>query len=149
MLHRLRRRGGASVAAGCRVDVHPGGAVIPAARDLTMGLRLAAYQAVIAVAAAGVWFAIGGTGAATGALLGGGFGAFLSAYVAIRVFSVRAEDDPEGFLRRFYRAEGVKLLLAIVFFAMVARYYEARMLEVITGFIATLPVYWFALARAR
>lgn len=114
-----------------------------------MGLRLAAYQAVIAVVAAGVWFAIGGTGAATGALLGGGFGAFLSAYVAIRVFSVRAEDDPEGFLRRFYRAEGVKLLLAIVFFAMVARYYEARMLEVITGFIATLPVYWFALARAR
>lgn len=111
-----------------------------------MGLRLAASQGVIALLAALVWFWAGGVGSSIAALIGGLFGALLSAYFAIRVFSYRAERDPQGFLRRFYRAEAVKLLLAILFFAVVARFHPDRMLEVITAFAATLPVYWFALA---
>jgi F0F1-type ATP synthase assembly protein I len=93
------------------------------------------------------WWLAGGS--VPGALAGGFAATVLSGYFAVRVFSIDAGADPRGFLRRFMRAEAMKLLLAMVFFVGVARQAPEIMAEAISAFAVALLAYWFALAWVR
>jgi F0F1-type ATP synthase assembly protein I len=121
--------------------------VISAQRHWPIALRVCGIQGALTLGVALVWWLAGGS--VTGALLGGLVATVLSLYFAVRVLSVDAAADPRGFLRRFMRAEAMKLLLAMVFFVWVARQMPQVMPEAISSFAVTLLAYWFALAWVR
>ncbi|MDQ2069727.1 ATP synthase subunit I [Natronospira bacteriovora] len=106
-------------------------------------LRVCGVQMAFAVVVALIWGLFGGSALAV--LIGGGAATFLTLWFGIRVFSVDAAADPEGFLRRFYGAELFKLVMAVLFFIVAARMGGDQMGEIISGFIAALVGFWFGL----
>ncbi len=108
-----------------------------------LALRVCGVQVILSLAAAVVWWLL--EGSALAALAGGGAATFLSLWFALRVFGTDAAADPEGFLRRFYRAEFMKLGLAVLFFIVAANLAGDHMAEIITGFMAALMGFWFGL----
>jgi ATP synthase protein I len=94
------------------------------------------------------WLLRGGADAGLGALAGGGISVLLSVYFAIKVFA-RPDSDPQAMLGTFFRAEALKLVLAVVLFSAAAIFLSHVYVPLITTFIGTLAVYWFALLFTR
>lgn len=111
--------------------------------------RIIAGQAATTLIGVIVWSLVGGGQGALGAAAGGGFGLFLTLYMAAKVFSRRADADPRGVLNTLYRAEAMKLVLAAVFFSLAAIYLREAWLPLMTTFIGTLAIYWLALLWTR
>lgn len=108
-----------------------------------LALRVCLAQVILTVSAAVAWW-VGG-GSPLGALTGGGAATLISLYFAVRVFSVDAAADPQGFMRRLYRAVAMKLLMTAVFFGLAASYGAEVMGEIVTAFTAVLMGFWVAL----
>lgn len=108
-----------------------------------LALRICAAQLIITVVAAIVWWLF--EGSALAVLAGGGAATFLSFWFAVRVLGFDAAADPEGFFRRLVRSEVLKLVMAVLFFFIAARYGSEFMAEIITGFMAALMGFWFGL----
>lgn len=108
-----------------------------------LALRVCAAQLIFTVVVAMLWWLFGGS--ALAALAGGGLVTFLSLWFAMRVFGVDAAADPQGFLRRLYRAELFKFVMVILFFVAAARIGGEHMVEITTGFIAAVVGFWFGL----
>lgn len=111
--------------------------------------KIVVWQAVVTLVCAGLWTLLSTVQAGMGAALGGGISVLLSLYFAIKMFSVDASADPRGAVSAFFRAEALKLVLAAVFFALAAKYLAHLFLPLMSTFIATLAVYWFALIFTR
>ncbi len=107
-------------------------------------MRVVTWQLAVA-GAGGLAWALSSPADAIAALVGGATSALLTLQFAIRVFSRPPEAPPQVLLAAIFRAEVFKLVLAAVFFLLVARFFGHLFVPVLTTFVATLVVFWFAL----
>jgi ATP synthase protein I len=119
---------------------------LPQARRLAGSVVLG--QVVITVVVALVCFAVWGRVAGISALAGGGISAAASAALALIGFSSRAGASPQTIARKFYVGEGVKLAVTVVLFVTVFVTVKVSFPALFGTYIATLFVYWIALANA-
>jgi ATP synthase protein I len=75
----------------------------------------------------------------------GGIAAFIpNLYFALRI--VRSSGQPaRKIVNSFYAGESGKLLLTAVLFIMIFKVPNIQILPLLTGYIAALSVFWFAL----
>ncbi|MDP9142525.1 MAG: ATP synthase subunit I [Pseudomonadota bacterium] len=106
--------------------------------------RIALLQILIALMAAALWWGCADARSGLAALVGGGIGAVLTIYSAIKTFATSGTNAGQAVMN-FYRAEVRKLVLAAVLFAVAVRFFADVFAPVIVTFSLTLLVYWFAL----
>ncbi len=82
------------------------------------------------------------------ALVGGGISVLASAALVLIAFGSPAGSDPERVARAFYVGEGVKLALTVVLFVVVFLTMKVSFAALFGTYIATLFIYWIALANA-
>jgi ATP synthase protein I len=119
---------------------------LPQARRLVANVVVA--QVVVTVVAAGIAFAVSGITAALSALIGGGISAAASLVLAWLGFRNAAGASAEQIMRSFYVGEGSKLALTVALFVVVLKTMTVSYLALFGTYIATLFVYWIALANA-
>jgi F0F1-type ATP synthase assembly protein I len=105
-------------------------------------------QVVITVVAAIICFAVWGRTPGLSALVGGGISVISSAALAIIGFSSAAGAAPETIARKFYMGEGTKLAVTVALFVTVFLTMKVSFPALFGAYIATLFVYWIALANA-
>jgi ATP synthase protein I len=119
---------------------------LPQARRLAGSVVLG--QVVITVVAALLCFAVWGRLAGLSALVGGGISVVASAALALIGFSSAAGAAPETIARKFYMGEGTKLAVTVALFVAVFVTMKVNFAALFGAYIATLFVYWIALANA-
>lgn len=119
----------------------------PAARRLAFGIVLG--QVAMTLAVAGLCWALGGALAGRSAALGGGISAVASFAMWVFAFGSGQGEDPQRVARSFYVGEAVKLAVTVVLFIVVLRLVPVSAAPMFGAYIATLFVYWIALATAR
>ena len=119
---------------------------LPQARRMAMSVVLGqvAVTAVFAI----ICFAVWGRVAGFSALVGGGISAIASAALAVIGFASPAGAAAERVARAFYVGEGVKLAVTVVLFVLVFVTMKLSFAALFATYIATLFVYWIALANA-
>jgi ATP synthase protein I len=111
--------------------------------------KIIAGQAIVTLVAAAVAGLSAGRDASLGALAGGGISILLTAWTALRMFSVRPEAGAQAMLSAFVRAEAIKIVMAVVLFSAAAIFLSHVYLPLVITFVATLTVNWFALLFTR
>ena len=119
---------------------------LPQARRLAASVVLG--QVVITVVAAAICFAVWGRLVGFSALVGGGISSIASAALASIAFAASAGASPERIARGFYVGEAVKLGVTVVLFVLVFVTMKVSFAALFGAYIATLFVYWIALANA-
>ena len=119
---------------------------LPQARRLAASVVLG--QVVVTVVAAAICFAVWGRMAGISALVGGGISAASSAVLAIIGFSAPVGAAAERVARAFYVGEAMKLAVTVVLFVVVFVTMKVSFAALFGTYIATLFVYWIALANA-
>jgi ATP synthase protein I len=119
---------------------------LPQARRLAASVVLG--QVVVTVVAAAICFAVWGRAAGLSALVGGGISAIASTVLALIGFASPAGSDPERVARAFYVGEGMKLAVTVALFVVVFLTMKVSFAALFGAYIATLFVYWIALANA-
>jgi F0F1-type ATP synthase assembly protein I len=105
-------------------------------------------QVVVTVVAAILCFAVWGRVPGLSALFGGGISTIASAVLALIGFSAPAGAAPETIARKFYVGEGTKLAVTVALFVTVFLTMKISFPALFGTYIATLFVYWIALANA-
>jgi ATP synthase protein I len=105
-------------------------------------------QVVVTAVAAAICFAVWGRSVGLSALVGGGISVIASAVLAIIGFSAPAGAAPETIARKFYVGEAVKLAVTVALFVAVFLTMKVSFVALFGTYIATLFVYWIALANA-
>ncbi len=113
------------------------------ARTIVWLLRV---QALLAGAAALIFALIGGLEQSLAALAGGAIGIVLTAITALRI-GTSLGRDAQAMMAAFYRAMAFKLVMAVVLFVIVAKWFAGYFGPVLTGYIATVVAYWLAMWR--
>jgi ATP synthase protein I len=119
---------------------------LPQARRLAASVVLG--QVVVTVLAAAICFAVWGRSTGLSALVGGGISAIASAVLAFFAFRAPAGAAAESVARAFYVGEGLKLAVTVVLFVVVFVTMKVSFAALFGTYIATLFVYWIALANA-
>ena len=119
---------------------------LPQARRLAASVVLG--QVVVTVLAAAICFAVWGRTPGLSALAGGGISAVSSAALALIGFAAPAGAAPERVARAFYVGEATKLAVTVVLFVVVFVTMKVSFAALFGTYIATLFVYWIALANA-
>jgi F0F1-type ATP synthase assembly protein I len=119
---------------------------LPQARRLAGSVVLG--QVVVTAVAAILCFAVWGRTPGLSALAGGGISVIASAVLAIIGFSAPAGAAPETIARKFYLGEGTKLAVTVALFVTVFLTMQVNFGALFGAYIATLFVYWIALANA-
>jgi F0F1-type ATP synthase assembly protein I len=119
---------------------------LPQARRLAMSVVLG--QVVVTVVAALICFAVWGRVPGLSALVGGGISAVASAALALIGFGSRAGAPADQVDKSFYLGEGVKLAVTVAAFIAVFTTMKVSFAALFGTYIATLFVYWIALANA-
>ncbi|MEJ0086014.1 MAG: ATP synthase subunit I [Pseudomonadota bacterium] len=119
---------------------------LPQARRLAGSVVLG--QVVVTVVAAAICFAVWGRVAGLSALAGGGISAAASAVLALFAFGSPAGADAARVARAFYLGEGLKLAVTVALFVIVFVTFKVSFAALFGTYIATLFVYWIALANA-
>ena len=119
---------------------------LPQARRLAGSVVLG--QVVVMVVAAIICFAVWGRVPGLSALVGGGISAISSAALVLIGFSSPAGAPAERVARSFYVGEGVKLAVTVALFVVVFLTMKVSFVALFATYIATLFVYWIALANA-
>ena len=117
----------------------------PNPRRLALGVALG--QAVVALAAAALSWAIADWRAALSAALGGGISSIASLVMALLSFSSEAATDPLRAIRAFFVGEAAKVLVVITLFVAVWKTMKVVPLAMLGAYIATFFVFWVALAN--
>ncbi|HEU4590885.1 MAG TPA: ATP synthase subunit I [Steroidobacteraceae bacterium] len=105
-------------------------------------------QVVVTVVAAIVCFAVWGRTSGLSALAGGGISTIASLVMAALSFRRSALASAQGALRGLYVGEAAKLATVVVLFVWVLRTLKVSPPAMIGAFMATLIIYWVALANA-
>ena len=79
-------------------------------------------------------------------LVGGGIGLLLTAVTGLRI-GLSLGSDPKTMIVAFYKAMAFKLVLAVILFVVVAKWFAGFFLPVMTGYLATVVAYWLAMWR--
>lgn len=119
---------------------------LPQARRLAGSVVLG--QVVITVLAAILCFAVWGRNAGVSALAGGGISAIASLVLVVIGFGSPAGSAPEKVARAFYVGEATKLGVTVLLFIAVFLTLKVVVAALFGTYIATLFVYWIALANA-
>jgi ATP synthase protein I len=119
---------------------------LPQARRLAGSVVLG--QVVVTVLAAAICFAVWGRSPGLSALAGGGISVIASALLAIIGFSAPAGAAAETIARKFYIGEATKLAVTVALFVTVLLTMKVNYGALFGAYIATLFVYWIALANA-
>ena len=119
---------------------------LPQARRLAGSVVLG--QVVVTLVAAAICFAVWGRVTGLSALAGGGISAVASAVLAFFAFGSPAGADAERVARGFYVGEGLKLAVTVALFVAVMVTMKISFAALFGTYIATLFVYWIALANA-
>ncbi len=106
-------------------------------------------QAAITVLGGLVASAIAGSHAGWSALLGGGISTLASLALYALAFRHRAGTDPRLVVRGFYLGEATKVGVTIVLMVLALVLWRPSLLAMMSTYIATLLVYWVALARMK
>jgi ATP synthase protein I len=105
-------------------------------------------QVVVTVLAAIICFAVWGRTPGFSALIGGGISVAASAVLAVIGFSAPAGAPAERVARKFYVGEASKLAVTVALFVTVFVTMKVNFAALFGAYIATLFVYWIALANA-
>jgi ATP synthase protein I len=105
-------------------------------------------QVVITVVAAAICFAVWGRTAGLSAIVGGGISAIASTLLAVIGFAAPAGAAAERVARAFYVGEATKLAVTVLLFVVVFVTMKVSFAALFGAYIATLFVYWIALANA-
>jgi len=110
-----------------------------------VALRIVRLQLVIGLAAAALWWFIGGPIAALAALTGLGISVAMTGYVALKWAVSGSAEDPRAMLGGFYRAEAMKLLLGtgLIFFGVFL--FRDQAAALVTTLALTLAAYGLVL----
>jgi ATP synthase protein I len=119
---------------------------LPQARRLAGSVVLG--QVVVTTVAAIICFAVWGRVAGLSALIGGGISAVASAVLAFIGFAAPAGAPAERVARAFYVGEATKLAVTVALFVTVFVTMKVSFAALFGTYIATLFVYWIALANA-
>ena len=119
---------------------------LPQARRLAGSVVLG--QVVITVVAAAICFAVWGRTAGLSALAGGGISSAASAVLALIGFAAPAGAAAERVARAFYVGEAAKLGVTVTLFVVIFLTMKVSFAALFGAYIATLFVYWIALANA-
>ena len=119
---------------------------LPQARRLAASVVLG--QLVITVVAAAICFAVWGRIPGFSALAGGGISTIASATLVLIGFAAPAGAAAERIARAFYVGEATKLAVTVVLFIVVFVTMKISFAALFGTYIATLFVYWIALANA-
>ena len=119
---------------------------LPQARRLAASVVLG--QVAVTVVAALICFAVWGSTAGWSALAGGGISALASVVMAVLCFRRSSLANPHRALRGLYVGEAAKLATVVVLFVLVLRTLKVAPLPMLGAFMATLIIYWVALANA-
>ncbi len=107
--------------------------------------RIVFWQVMVAIAGAALAGLLAGPREAAAAFSGGAIGALLSLYFAVKFLGQRKAEHPQAVVRRFFRAEALKLLMAAGLFSLAAFCFAEAWLPLLTTFVASQAVYAFAL----
>jgi len=105
-------------------------------------------QVVITIVAAALCFAVWGRVAGVSALVGGGISALASLALVLIGFASKAGSSPDTIARSFYVGEATKLGVTVVLFVVAFTTLTVSFAALFGTYIATLFVYWVALANA-
>ena len=103
-------------------------------------------QALLAGLVALVFVFVGGVEQALAALIGGAIGVVLTTVSALRV-GLSMGRDPQVMVSAFYRAMAFKLVLAVILFVIVAKWFAGYFGPVLMGYVATVVAYWLAMRK--
>jgi ATP synthase protein I len=103
-------------------------------------------QALLAGLVALVFVFVGGVEQALAALVGGAIGVVLTTVSALRV-GLSMGRDPQVMVSAFYRAMAFKLVLAVILFVIVAKWFAGYFGPVLMGYVATVVAYWLAMRK--
>ena len=78
------------------------------------------------------------------AFLGGLIALLPNAYLGFRIKQT-AKLEAKKFINSFYASESIKLVLTALFFLLVFRIPNVKLLPLLACYISTLSVFWFAL----
>jgi ATP synthase protein I len=119
---------------------------LPQARRLAMSVVLG--QVAVTVVAALICFAVWGRVPGLSALVGGGISAASSLALALIAFGSPAGAAAQRVARAFYVGEGVKMAVTVTLFVVAFLTMKLSFPALFGAYIATLFVYWIALANA-
>jgi ATP synthase protein I len=105
-------------------------------------------QVVVTVVAAAICFAVWGRISGLSALAGGGISVAASAVLGYFAFRSPAGAAAERVARAFYVGEALKLAVTVALFVVVFVTMKVSFAALFGAYIATLFVYWIALANA-
>ena len=129
-------------------DVPPKVVTVTSTVPVPAGLRAVIVVVLVTVTlvAAALCLALAGSLSARSALLGGAIGTLASLAMALLSFGSRAGSDAQFAVRAFLIGEAVKLGLVVVLFVVVLKLFKVAPAALFAAFMATLCVYWVALA---
>lgn len=107
--------------------------------------RLAGWQVALTALVVAIAAWISGTEAAVSAATGGGIGIVAGLYQGLRMFSVDAGQNPEGFMRSVYVSEALKVVTTVALMIVAIKLLQVQLLPFFSGYIAIYIVYWAAL----
>ena len=119
---------------------------LPQARRLAMSVVLG--QVAVTVVAALICFAVWGRVPGLSALAGGGISAASSLALALIAFGSPAGAAAQSVARAFYVGEAVKMAVTVALFVVAFLTLRLSFAALFGAYIATLFVYWIALANA-
>jgi ATP synthase protein I len=105
-------------------------------------------QLAVTVVAALICFAVWGSTAGWSALAGGGISTLASLVMAVLCFRRSSLANAHSALRGLYVGEAAKLTTVVVLFVLAFRNLQVSPLAMFGAFMATLIIYWVALANA-
>jgi F0F1-type ATP synthase assembly protein I len=105
-------------------------------------------QVVVTLVSAAICFAVWGAMAGWSAVAGGGISALASLAMAMLAFRSSSLASPRSALRALYVGEAAKLTTVVVLFVVVLRTMRVSPPAMLGTFVATLFIYWVALANA-
>jgi len=114
-----------------------------------MVTRILLGQALISLLIALVALLADGAQAGWSAALGGGIGTVATCAMALRALAGSADDDGRMMLRRFYRAEMLKIGLTVFMFVVAFRFLPIAPLWMLGAYAATYAAYWSAMIGDR
>jgi F0F1-type ATP synthase assembly protein I len=107
--------------------------------------RLAGWQVALTALVAAIAAWTSGTEAAVSVVTGGGIGILAGLYQGLRMFSVDAGQNPEGFMRSVYVSEALKVVTTVALMIIAIKLLQVKLLPFFSGYIAIYIVYWAAL----
>ena len=114
-----------------------------------MVTRILWGQTLISLLIASVALVASGAQAAGSAALGGGIGTVATLYMASRALGGSADDDGRTMLRRFLRAEMLKIGLTVFLFVVAFRFLPIAPLWMLGAYAATYAAYGSAMIGDR